>query len=145
MYTMVEKNILRNHKKQKEKIEAFSNYICNLFDQVKSFYYNVGEFTLKSIDFKLLGKREVPCLYHITDSEIVLILDYSYTPFFSKSFDVLKFDYNTLKKILNEKGIEFFRQSDHPEYECTSSFRYKDYLIFKTNRIKDKSLKMTRS
>jgi len=146
MYKLVEKRVLKKNKQEINRTKIFADYICNLFDNVINFYDNVGEITLYQKDFKLLGKKEVPCIYHVTEEESVLFLDYSYiTSFWCKSFDNVKINYFILRKILSDKGINVFRECDHPEYEASSSLRTKDLLIFKMNRrVNEKALAMNK-
>lgn len=139
MYDWVEKRSIRRSKERNEKTQAFADYICTLFDDVEQTYGNIGEITLRKKDCKYLGKREVPCFYHVTDEQIALILDYSFiTSPWAKSFEDTGLSFKELRNALSDKGIKVTRETGHPEYEIESDLRGKDLLIFQMNRIKEK-------
>lgn len=135
MQKVLDNVLLRNAQNELERTHLFADYIYKLFDEVLNSCRDVGEIILYEKDFKYLGKKEVPCIFHITDFDITLILDYSFmTLSWCKSFDNIKISYLIFKHLLFNKGIIISREMDHPEYENDSSLRCKDLIILQKKR-----------
>ena len=133
----VEKRVAKKAEEARKRNMEFAKFVYQLLGRVSNYQTTRGTFKLQRKDFPILGKKEVPCTYSVSEYAVDLELDYSSRiklfPKMFEVFDSAKVDQCVVGKILEKRGIEFFRDCDHPEYDIDDNPYYcKDKLLVST-------------